>query len=401
MAAIKLLSSEEDIELEAAEALAELTHVAANRLLTRGGESVGERVKDESDGGNSRFNLVESHLSEDQANFCRKDSEKTCIWTAKLVKDEQNTELRSNASYPTKYASSSGRKSRQSLTEAEKEARKIRRVLANRESARQTIRRRQAIYEELTRKAADLAWENKNLKRKKETASREFDSMKNMNERLKAQMVKIMKVEADEIHGESRTSYDELNTCSSSTNSPFIMCNWSSFLPLTITDPSSSDKGISTKTNGITSPLYVFQHPWLFAFVQNDNGRHPCSFNLNEKPIESSQGSLPSFSSISKASMPIFTKMVEPETSASTEAIPEALDMTQFGSPLTIGSKTTSRNPIKPEAVVEHIIHEIHQVPVVCSGKKLCDMAAASEARKRRKHLIKQKDLHWRQLRMH
>ncbi|XP_024985047.1 uncharacterized protein LOC112520754 isoform X2 [Cynara cardunculus var. scolymus] len=398
MADIKVLSSdnvaEEDrmveIELEAAEALAELAHVAANRFLTRGGES---------DSGNPCFNLVESfpkHLFEDQANFCRKESEKTSIWTAKPVKDEQNAELPSTASYPTKYASSSGRKSRQRLTEAEKEARKIRRVLANRESARQTIRRRQAIYEELTRKAADLAWENKNLKRKKEMASKEFDSLKDMNERLKAQMVKV---EADEIHGESRKSYDELNTCSSSTNSPFIKCNWSPFLPLTITNSSSSDKGVSTITNGITSPLYVFPHPWLFAFLHNDNEHHPRSFNLNEKPIESSQGSLHSSSSISKASMPIFPKMVEPETSCSTEAMPaKALDGTQFGGPLTIESKTRSRNLINP---VEHIIHEIHQVPVVCSGKKLCDMAAASEARKRRKHLQRQKDLHWRQLRMH
>ncbi|KAJ9537025.1 hypothetical protein OSB04_029758 [Centaurea solstitialis] len=372
------------IELEAAEALAELARGG-------GGESVGERVKDESDGccnNNSVESFDNRLLSEDQGYFCRKDSEKTCSWTAKPVKDEQNTELRSNASYPMKYACSSGRKSRQRMTEAEKEARKIRRVLANRESARQTIRRRQAIYEELTRKAADLAWENKNLKRKKETASKEFDSLKNMNEGLKTQMVKIMKLEADEINGESRTSYDEPNTCSSSTNSPFIMCNWSSFLPLKITDSSSSDKGISTMTNGVTSPLYVFPHPWLFAFLQNDNERHPRSFNLNEKPLESSQGNLPSFSSISKTAMPFFPKMVETETSCSTEAIPaKALDGTQFGGPL-IEPKTRSRNLINPEAVV-------------CSGKKLCDMAAASEARKRRKHLKKQKEILWRQLRMH
>lgn len=68
------------------------------------------------------------------------------------------------------------------------EARKIRRVLANRESARQTIRRRQAIFEELTRKAVDLAWENENLKKEKDTASKHYDSLKTKNESLKAQV---------------------------------------------------------------------------------------------------------------------------------------------------------------------------------------------------------------------
>lgn len=94
-------------------------------------------------------------------------SEKSGILNAKSMKDEQSTELRLNPAFPTNCAST-GRKSRQNLTEvsrvciviffvcvcarikaflcqAEMEARKIRRVLANRESARQTIRRRQVL----------------------------------------------------------------------------------------------------------------------------------------------------------------------------------------------------------------------------------------------------------------
>ncbi|VFQ91530.1 unnamed protein product [Cuscuta campestris] len=55
-------------------------------------------------------------------------------------------------------------KSKPILTEGEREARRLRRVLANRESARQTIRRRQATYEALAKKAADLALENESLK---------------------------------------------------------------------------------------------------------------------------------------------------------------------------------------------------------------------------------------------
>ncbi|KAL2933815.1 Transcription factor HBP-1a, partial [Bienertia sinuspersici] len=79
-------------------------------------------------------------------------------------------------------------RSRHNLTEAEKEARRIRRVLANRESARQTIRRRQAFHEELTRKAAELASENETLKRSKELAVKEFQSLQVANRDLKGQL---------------------------------------------------------------------------------------------------------------------------------------------------------------------------------------------------------------------
>lgn len=143
------------IELEAAEALAGLAHFPATVSESHGSESIAERVKDES---NSSFDTSHSY---------EKKSGNSGILNQKLVKDEQSIDLRLNPGYPTN-CSSSGRKSRQNLTEAEMEARKIRRVLANRESARQTIRRRQAIFEELTRKAVDLAWENENLKKEKD-----------------------------------------------------------------------------------------------------------------------------------------------------------------------------------------------------------------------------------------
>ncbi|KAF3795439.1 hypothetical protein EJ110_NYTH04985 [Nymphaea thermarum] len=55
-------------------------------------------------------------------------------------------------------------KPKQYLNEAEKEERRLRRIHANRESARQTIRRRQAFCEELMKKAADLSLENKSIK---------------------------------------------------------------------------------------------------------------------------------------------------------------------------------------------------------------------------------------------
>ncbi|XVF01871.1 hypothetical protein REPUB_Repub04eG0126200 [Reevesia pubescens] len=61
----------------------------------------------------------------------------------KSVKAEEDAEsVKSSPTCATKYMSGGRGRSRQNLTEAEKEARRLHRILANRESARQTIRRR-------------------------------------------------------------------------------------------------------------------------------------------------------------------------------------------------------------------------------------------------------------------
>ncbi|XP_047087302.1 G-box-binding factor 1-like [Lolium rigidum] len=73
------------------------------------------------------------------------------------------------------------------LTEAEKEAKRLRRVLANRESARQTILRRQAIRDELARKVADLASQNENMKKEKDMVLEQYISLKETNKQLKQQ----------------------------------------------------------------------------------------------------------------------------------------------------------------------------------------------------------------------
>ncbi|KAJ0463228.1 putative transcription factor bZIP family [Helianthus annuus] len=264
---------------------------------------------------------------------CKDDANNNYSYEEKSgVKDEQSTKLRLN-----------GRRSRQNLTEAEIEARKIRRVLANRESARQTIRRRQAVFEELTRKAVDLAWENENLKRDKDTALKQYDSLKTKNECLKAQMPKN-----EETREESSTS---------STNSPFIIYKQPSFLPFVwptsagIVFPSRSSSCDSSGT-----PLYLLPYPWLLTLPQqHKQNHHPHSFNLNDKPKESS----------------------EPEKSTETH-----------------GGGGGGLQPT--DSVVGGA--ETHQVP----GKRSADTAAASEARKRRKQLTRLKNhFNCRQLRMH
>ncbi|KAF7043418.1 hypothetical protein CFC21_052779 [Triticum aestivum] len=82
---------------------------------------------------------------------------------------------------------------RHMLTEAEKEAKRLRRVLANRESARQTILRRQAIRDELARKVADLASQNENMKKEKDKVLEQYLTLKETNKQLKQQVAKTTK----------------------------------------------------------------------------------------------------------------------------------------------------------------------------------------------------------------
>ncbi|MQL76812.1 hypothetical protein Taro_009212 [Colocasia esculenta] len=84
------------------------------------------------------------------------------------------------------------------LHQAEKEARRLRRVLANRESARQTIIRRKALCEELAKKAAELSEENENMKMEREAAMKEYLSLRDRNEQLKEQMAKTVECEVEE-----------------------------------------------------------------------------------------------------------------------------------------------------------------------------------------------------------
>ncbi|KAG8089035.1 hypothetical protein GUJ93_ZPchr0011g28040 [Zizania palustris] len=85
-------------------------------------------------------------------------------------------------------ASGFGPRPRHMLTEADKEAKRLRRVLANRESARQTILRRQAIRDELARKVADLSSQNETIKKEKDVVLQEYLSLKETNKQLKQQV---------------------------------------------------------------------------------------------------------------------------------------------------------------------------------------------------------------------
>ncbi|XWS55977.1 hypothetical protein CRYUN_Cryun09bG0046800 [Craigia yunnanensis] len=222
----------------------------------------------------------------------------------KSVKAEQHSEsVKSSHTCATKYISGGGGRSRQNLTEAEKEARRFCRKLANRESARQTIRRRQALCEKLTLKVADLTRENENLKRAKELALKEYQSQESTNKHLKAEMAKAIKGEEGKAPGEVKLVHQ---ISGPSRNYPFFFYNqhpfppfcWPSmvqsshpvqsqcghqgiFVPSSSSTPtngrldSSHDQEIPINVNGSKTPLYVVPYPWFFSLSNHRSGLHP------------------------------------------------------------------------------------------------------------------------------
>ncbi|CAH9063788.1 unnamed protein product, partial [Cuscuta europaea] len=167
-----------------------------------------------------------------------------------------STTLFSSCNYD--YSSFSGCKSRRSVAEEEKEAQRLRRVVANRESARQTIRRRQAMYHELTRNAAHLALENQNLKKEKELAAKEYDGLKSTNESLRAQMTKAVK---KELQGTHEVSYPvQVMSSSTSTAHPFF------YNHTPVVQHGSQNYSTISSVGEPTTPLLVLPFPWFIPF---------------------------------------------------------------------------------------------------------------------------------------
>ncbi|CAN6349013.1 unnamed protein product [Urochloa humidicola] len=156
-----------DVELGAALALADMagTSVAQQAKARTAAAASEEAMTDDDDMASTRLSLQLGRVGI-QSSSCSSGS---------------------SAGRPSAAAGTHGPRPRHTLTEAEKEAKRLRRVLANRESARQTILRRQAIRDELARKVADLSSENETIKKEKDLVMKEYLSLKETNKQLKAQ----------------------------------------------------------------------------------------------------------------------------------------------------------------------------------------------------------------------
>ncbi|XP_028784855.1 light-inducible protein CPRF2 isoform X2 [Neltuma alba] len=321
-------------EIEAAETLADLARLAMRETASDSGEKQCKKGKQgkrrlscESPTDDSGLNGLDSaskcpDLSRDQAVEGHQPHQISASETKKIqqdvclreVKTEQDADLAKTSTVCTSYSLVGCSKSRRNLTEEEKEARRIRRVLANRESARQTIRRRQALCEELTRKAANLALENESLKKEKELALKEYQSLENTNKHLKAQIAKSVNTMADKTPDEHDLPASEI-TSSSTSSGPWFLCShfpvtqlfWPSVIqssnpvqsqhtphgsapiPSNISLPFSSESDLCHKENNliqdneIQNPLYLFPYPWFFPPPESGHGQAPLSVGLKNK----------------------------------------------------------------------------------------------------------------------
>ncbi|XP_065855714.1 uncharacterized protein [Euphorbia lathyris] len=459
------------IEMEAAEALADLADFAlrengncdSSSKWGSKGKRGKKRVYSESSLDYSVLNpVVDSvpsclDLAPDQMTPDKQSGEPffrhVVINPAKIetnVADIAETSLSSVKSHP----SFGGGRSRQNLTEDEKEERRLRRILANRESARQTIRRRQALCEELTRKAADLAWENESLKREKELALEEYESLESKNKDLKEQTAKLIKTEPEDSSGDLKSAPAE-KSAAPATNCPLLLYNQHPFSPLCWPSIIQSSNALQSNhgpqnaivvpnisaaqqqkenpivVSGAQTPIYIVSCPWFFPVTDHGNGLHlQPSFGLKHMLEGMSINNHYGSNSSSKAtalmenqlsSLPEEVK-AEATTSAKVRVIND-LNEIPLGFPPDGGgqcagyhSKGTTLSLVKPTAAIKDEIEiDTEFIPYphgFCSkprqlmnalpgsrdshnfpSKKLVDAAAATEARKRRKELTKLKNL--------
>lgn len=331
------------------------------------------------------------------------------------------------------------------MTEEEKEERRLSRVLANRESARQTIRRRQAMYEELTRKAADLSSENNNLKTKKELAAKEYDYLKNENVTLRRQMSRIEKAEAEETDGASRSKPVEISTTSPTpapnptpTPAPTSLFNQPPILPFfwpSIVQPFNllqcSTQNISDIASVVPSPiagefnsinrqqisnpgnpLYLLPLPCLIPFYPQSNPFLPWASTVTEKHAETSSANQCSTSYMNMENNQAATTQ-ETETEAflgfppdscasdrrrqlSREMIPTTGPSGYIDTHHQQEDDAPDTNALSCTAGHRGDTSEkTSEEPITCSSEKTADaIAAATEARKRRKELLHLKGHH-------
>ncbi|XP_011626028.1 uncharacterized protein LOC18441354 isoform X2 [Amborella trichopoda] len=243
------------------------------------------------------------------------------------VKTECGIEiLKSRTKGSTGPVSGYAGKLKQPLSEDEKEARRLRRVQANRESARQTIRRRQVLCEELTRRAANLALDNESMKREMDLAMQEFLSLKETNQHLKERVAKMFQDEEKQAPDEDPPPETE-KPASSPVQAPLVFYNGIHFTPIawppilqplstTQTPPVSlsndeddhlhaasrihTSQGWGGNFRGSSGPsaFYVLPCPWLFSLYEQGPIPCPCdapalredgSLRLCQYDIESSR----------------------------------------------------------------------------------------------------------------
>ncbi|XP_072978954.1 uncharacterized protein [Typha angustifolia] len=265
---------------------------------------------------------------------------------------------------------------KQNPTEGEKEAKRLRRVLANRESARQTIRRRQTIREELTRKVSDLSSENENMKLEKEMTMKVYHSLKDKNKQLKDQMANTKKTYSNTRLG---CTAPPVETPSSSTMYPVTLYGAQPLMPYVwrswpTCQPCGGEQGNPT----VGGPFCLPPCAWFYPLLQDGSS----SREHNITPELEKKVPLPSMEEEEVVACPLTlaieeeekeTNVLDKEVATSSAAVRIDSETNQHENFVTKDSKVGYSNP----------------------GAKLAN-AAAADARKRRKEITKLKLLHGR-----
>ncbi|CAI0408235.1 unnamed protein product [Linum tenue] len=425
------------VELEAAEALADLAHLAMREgggspsKWGSKGKRAKKRVKSESpppppthhSALNTVLDSVQDLPPDQPAAEDFQQQQPVCgseTIAISPVKPEKSADLLHKRCGARSFPPFGGGRSRQVLTEAEKEARRLRRILANRESARQTIRRRQALCEELTRKAACLAVENENLKREKELALKEQESLETTNRQLKSQMAKAIKaVVVEEAGVELKQSWFQMPNHHQPANCQMLFYNQHAFAPFCWPPIVQSQEAqeTSTNTNARTS-LYLMSCPWFLPVADNSANaqHHPQSshdfkhfHNVVATTVDdqcSGGTSIPQKVESEAAEVMVIDDLNEipvgdrggeydgqqDEVIFAPSVAPSSIDGVKSEIDLQSCSGAGDGAKLKAGLTCDHNIFSF-------SSKKLVDAAAATVARRRRKELTRLKNLHGRQCR--
>ncbi|CAN1200639.1 bZIP transcription factor 1-D [Linum perenne] len=426
------------IELEAAEALADLAHLA---MRENGGGSPSKwgskgkrakkRVKSESPPHDSPLNPAAFDSSsfkdpppDPPSGDCQQPMCETVA--SNHVKPEQDAHLHSLSA--RSFPSYGGGRSRQSLTEAEKEARRLRRILANRESARQTIRRRQALCEELTRKSASLALENENLKREKELVLKEQQFLESTNKQLKTQMAhKAVKAE-EEAGVELKPSWfmplHQPANCQMIfyNQHPFSQLCWPSIIQSSNAVQSQQETH-ETRINdmsGRTTSLCVMSYPWFLPVADSANGQnavsvddqcsgssssHPLAAPLKLKPEAANSPEVRVITDLNE--IPVVGERGGDYSGKQDEVYLTPASVSCVAPTIGVKSEISLQSCSGAGDGVYHHLNKATQ-PAACgfpdkacggdpfsfTNKKPVDAAAATVARRRRKELTRLKHLH-------
>ncbi|XP_074581404.1 uncharacterized protein LOC141837936 [Curcuma longa] len=272
-----------EMELAAAQTLA---HLAAAAATESGGEGSNsrKRIKSESP---PRAQPRSVHFRDQEvtssAPGCSRDYIADRV--EELIDINQNFEMiKSSVKIPSSPSSSRSTRLKQNLTEAEKEERRLRRILANRESARQTIRRRQALREELTKKVVDLSMENENMKLEKDLAMKEYLSLKDANEKLKELIARAMRFE-DEKNPDVATSKSESSTPFITYEKPPALSVMYPPRPFIPQDTIAFEQGGSSYISG-SMQIHYMPRSWYDPFPHEVSGSTMYSESTQNKDVE-------------------------------------------------------------------------------------------------------------------